>query len=68
MSRRQTIRAIKQELERVNREIDIRIIHGVPYNTLSRRHRFLLSQLRRLSAESWSWLYKSMNFVSTFVF
>lgn len=48
MSRHQTIKMIRIELDRLNREIDLRIIKGLSYVRESRRHKFLMSQLRRL--------------------
>lgn len=68
MSKHQTIREIKQELSRLNKEIDLRIIHGVSYAALSRRHRFLMSQLRRLGPSRLGWFGRSFSFISTFVF
>lgn len=48
MNRLQTRTAIKNELKRINRKIDRRIIAGYSYRSESRRHRALLRQLDRL--------------------
>ena len=49
MSKYQAIRTIRMELDRINQDIDLRIIQGLPYRRLSMRHKFLMSQLARLS-------------------
>ncbi len=68
MSKQQTVRTIRAEIDRLNQEIDLRIIQGMPYKRLSMRHRFLRSQLSRLAPQRVSWFGKSLSFVSTFMF
>ncbi len=68
MSKYQTIRTIRAEIDRLNQEIDLRIIQGMPYKRLSIRHKFLRSQLSRLSPQRLSWFNRSLSFVSTFMF
>jgi len=65
---------IKTELELLNEQIDIRIIKGLPYANIARRHKFLLSMLSdlyrsgsRASQSYSSWVGRSLNYVSTFV-
>ena len=35
---------IRKEIKKLNREIDLRIIKGLPYRAEARRHKFLMSQ------------------------
>lgn len=48
MSKQQIATTIKKELEKVNEEIDMRILRGEPYRRQARQHRALLSQLRHV--------------------
>jgi hypothetical protein len=66
MSKHQTIKAIRTELERLNQEIDLRIIRGVSYAAQARRHKLLKSQLARLSPGTSSW-FGRLGFVSAFM-
>lgn len=68
MSKQQTIKAIRAEIDRLNQEIDLRIIRGVSYRRESRRHKALMSQLARLSPRRSFWLGKSLSFMSAFMF
>ena len=62
MSKYQTLRAIRSELKRLNRLIDMRIIQGLSYKDLSRRHKFLMRELDSLeSRRSW---FSSLGFAS----
>lgn len=49
MSKHQAIKTIRMEIDRINQEIDLRIIKGVSYRREAIRHKFLMSQLRRLA-------------------
>lgn len=49
MSKHQAIRTIRMEIDRINQEIDLRIIKGVSYRREALRHKFLMAQLARLS-------------------
>jgi len=49
MSKHQAIRTIRMEIDRINQEIDLRIIKGVSYRREALRHKFLMSQLTRLA-------------------
>ncbi|MCI0565640.1 hypothetical protein L0Y46_00425 [bacterium] len=51
MSKRKLVHMLKDEIWHINAEIDRKIIRGLPYRTDARRHRELLSQLRRLQKE-----------------
>jgi hypothetical protein len=66
MSRHQTIRTIRGEIERLNHEIDLKIIKGISYARESKRHQMLKAQLSEMSPR-FSWLGRSMSFLSSFV-
>lgn len=51
MSKRETFHLIEEEIDRINEEIDRKIIRGLSYYKESRRHKKLLRDLRRLSEE-----------------
>ena len=67
MSKHEIIKSLKQEIRKVNRTIDYRIIQGLPYHEESRRHKFLRAQLNRLAPARSSWFGRSMSFVSMFL-
>lgn len=60
-------KTIKAELQRLNNEIDHKIIRGQSYIRESRRHKFLLRQLKGLNGSQVSWFEKALSTVSTFV-
>ena len=68
MSKHEIIKSLKQEIRKVNRTIDQRIIQDLPYYAESRRHKFLMSQLNRLSPKGQSWFGRSLSFASLFMF
>lgn len=49
---------IRKELKRLNHEIDLKIIKGLPYKAEARRHKFLMSQFYGFyeSAKKQSWV------------
>lgn len=53
MSKHQALRVIKSEIKKLNQEIDIRIIKGLSYKDLSKRHKLLMSQLNNMTSHSW---------------
>jgi len=64
MSKFKIISLLSSELAKLNQEIDLKIIKGLSYEKEARRHRTLLSQLKRLQRESfWS---KSLQYLSLF--
>lgn len=65
MSKHQAIKTIRAEIERLNQDIDLRIIRGVPYRRQALRHKFLMGQLSRLAPKRTSWL--GAGLVSLFV-
>ena len=50
MSKRQYIEALNKEIQKLNGVIDWKIVHASDYSREARRHRTLLSQLRREEA------------------
>jgi hypothetical protein len=44
MSKFKLARKVKKEIKKLNAEIDLKIIKGLPYKAEARRHRFLTSQ------------------------
>lgn len=68
MSKHQTIRAIRMEIDRLNQDIDLRIIKGVSYRRQALQHRFLMRQLARLVPRRLSWFSKTAGLVSMFMF
>jgi len=68
MSKHQALRTIRSEVERLNQEIDLRIIKGISYARQAKRHKMLMNQLAQLSSSGHSWFNRSMNFVSSFGF
>ncbi|MFA6294925.1 MAG: hypothetical protein WC666_00685 [Candidatus Paceibacterota bacterium] len=67
MSKQQTVRAIRAEIDKLNKEIDLCIIKGISYRRESLRHKFLTAQLARL-APTRSWFERSLSFVGAFMF
>ncbi len=68
MSKYQTIRTIRAEIDKINQEIDLRIIKGVSYRKEALRHKFLMRQLGRLSPSGFKWFSRSMGYASAFMF
>jgi len=66
MTKYQTFKAIREEIERLNYEIDLKIILGRPYMVESRRHKTLLAKLERL-APGRAWFKHSMNIIASLV-
>ena len=56
MSRNDVIKNIDLELERLNHQIDLKIIRGLDYRREARRHRWLTSQLADLSPSTGRWM------------
>jgi hypothetical protein len=76
MSKYRLSKIIQAEINKLNEEIDLRIIRGLSYKTEARRHKFLLSQLRDLERkESYRatppqarWFEKTLKYSSAFMF
>ncbi|MBU6231104.1 MAG: hypothetical protein KGI45_01040 [Patescibacteria group bacterium] len=67
MSKHQAIRAIRVEIERLNQEIDLKIIRGASYRREALRHKTLMAQLARLSPRR-KYFAGFGNFVRMFLF
>ena len=55
MSKFKLARNIKREIKKLNNDIDMKIIKGLPYRAEARRHKFLISQFytfEKISQES----------------
>ena len=65
MSKHQTVKAIRTEIEKLNREIDICIIKGIPYARQALRHKALRSQLARVTPSRLNFIGSLIN---TFLF
>ncbi len=69
MNRGDLIRTMQAEIQSLNEEIDLRIIKGFDYRRESRRHKFLVYNLARLTAPQESnWMDKAYKMVGTFMF
>lgn len=71
MSKHILVRELKQEIDKLNTVIDLKIIRGISYRAESRRHKFLMSQLSSLSQRpvvSKGWIDRMSHLVSTFMF
>ena len=44
MSKFKLARSVKKEIKKLNNEIDMKIIKGLPYKAEARRHKFLTTQ------------------------
>ncbi|MDO8523117.1 MAG: hypothetical protein Q7S12_02430 [bacterium] len=66
MTKYQTFKTIREEIERLNHEIDLKIILGRPYMVESRRHKMLLARFERL-APGRAWFKRSMNIMASLV-
>ena len=59
-------KAIERELQKLNEEIDNKIVKGLSYVRESRRHKALLRQLNSFQRHS-SLFQKSFNLITTFL-
>ncbi len=68
MSKHQIVKSLRSEIKKINYVIDQKIIQGAPYSREARRHKFLISQLNRLTPQSTNWFSRSMSFAAMFMF
>ncbi len=54
MSHEQYIKILRQELQKVNEEIDIRIIRGEMYTSQAHKHRMLIGRMRKHARKTFS--------------
>jgi hypothetical protein len=52
MSRQQYIDVLKREVEKLNKQIDIKILQGLNYSSEARKHKLLLSEIRKHSVKN----------------
>ena len=67
MSKHQALRTIRAEIEKLNQDIDLKIIKGVSYRRESLRHKFLTAQLARISPKRFSLFSGPLRIFSAFV-
>jgi hypothetical protein len=59
---------IRKEIKKLNREIDLKIIKGLPYRAEARRHKFLVSQFYGFyDSTKKSWLQRTVQVFASFV-
>lgn len=59
---------IKKEIKKLNNEIDLKIIKGLPYKAEARRHKFLVSQFYGFyGTTKTSWFKKTLHVLASFV-
>jgi hypothetical protein len=65
------IKELRKEINKLNQEIDRRIVRGISYKTLSRKHKVLVAQLNsatRYPSSSYGFFDRLNRVVSTFMF
>jgi hypothetical protein len=68
MSHQTLIKTIQSELEKINDEIDLKIIRGIAYRKEAQRHKFLLSHLTRaVRKDRTGWLHRAAHMMSSFL-
>lgn len=68
MSKNRLIKTIHTELEKINEQIDLKIIKGVSYKKESMRHKFLTSHLTQaLRNHNTNWMQRTAHMVSSFL-
>lgn len=67
MSKIQFIHNVRKEIRRLNKDIDLKIIKGLPYKAEARRHKFLVSQFYGFyETTKKSWFQKTMHALASF--
>lgn len=68
MSKIKLAHNIKKEIKKLNNDIDLKIIKGLPYRAEARRHKFLTSQFYTFNqATRSSFFKKTMHVFASFV-
>lgn len=65
MTKHKTIITINKEINKINEEIDMKIIQGLAYRTEARRHKTLLQKLRAEARPTWQ--YRLSRMVTSFL-
>ncbi|HEY9583585.1 MAG TPA: hypothetical protein VJI66_01310 [Candidatus Paceibacterota bacterium] len=67
MSKIQSINHIRKEIKKLNKNIDLRIIKGLPYKAEARRHKFLASQFYGFyGMRKVGWFKRAMHVLASF--
>lgn len=68
MSKIKLVHNLRREIKKLNSEIDLKIIKGLPYKAEARRHKFLVSQFYGFYESSkQSWFRRTMTTFASFV-
>lgn len=68
MSKIQLVHNLRKEIKKLNKEIDLKIIKGLPYRAEARRHKFLVSQFYGFyDTPRKSWFQKTVTSFASFV-
>jgi hypothetical protein len=63
MTREQYITILQKEVEKLNKEIDFKIVHGQSYSGEAKKHRALLTEIRKHSVRNfWNKLFPKFSF------
>ena len=65
MTKHKTITTINKEINKINEEIDMKIIQGLAYRAEARRHKTLIQKLR--SEVRPTWQYRLSRMVTSFL-
>lgn len=67
MSKYQALKTIRAEIEKLNQDIDLKIIKGVSYRREAMRHKFLIGQLSRIAPRKFDLLSSPLGFIYAFM-
>lgn len=68
MSKIKLVNNLRKEIKKLNRDIDLKIIKGLPYKAEARRHKFLVSQFYGFYGTTRSnWFKRTLNVLASFV-
>lgn len=68
MSKQKLITTIHTELEKINEQIDLKIIQGLDYKRESKRHKFLVSHLTQvIRGTKTSWTQRLSHMMASFL-
>lgn len=68
MTKIQLAQNLRKEIKKLNSQIDLKIIKGLPYKAEARRHKFLVSQFYGFyEGSKKSWFQRTMHVFASFV-
>ena len=68
MSKTKLVSNLKKEINKLNNEIDLKIIKGLPYRAEARRHKFLVSQFYGLyETTRTGWFRRTLHTFASFI-